>query len=601
MRDVLKDVLTDAGYGVSSAATLDEAYQLLNSHTFDVMVTDLRFDDTNASGMDLLGWMRENAATTPSIMITGHASVENAIEAMKLGAFDYVMKPFANDEICMAIRRAIEQRNLLRENAALRKDQMARDKAKTTPFKPLKPPKGPSRVLVMDDEASMRELLEIILGNAGYAVTSVPNLQEAYHALSHEAVDVVVTDLRMGNERAAGMNLLAWLRQQPATTPAIMITAHGSIETAIEAMKLGAFDYIMKPFKNDEMRLLVKRAVEHGVLLRENAALRKDQESLGQIDNIIGKSAAIQNVLDMVRRVASLPSTVAIHGESGTGKELVARAIHQLSDRAEKPFVAVNCGGIPENLLESELFGHKKGSFTGAIEDKEGLFVVADGGTLFLDEIGEMPPSLQVKLLRILDNSRVMPVGGVAETPVDVRIISATNRDLDQLVQQGKFRADLYYRLNVIPIHMPPLREHAEDIPLLARYFISSHTARMGRSPLGISPEAVEALSAFRWSGNVRELENVLERAVALCAGDRIGLADLPRNVQNFLAVPSTFPTDLPTEGVDLEALVAELEINLIKQALQRGKYSHKRAAELLGLTPRSLRYRLQKYGLGAE
>ena len=601
MRAVLEDVLGEAGYSVNSASALDEAYQLLSNRAFDVVVTDLRFREGNASGMDLLAWLRDNAATTPSIMITGHASVENAIEAMKLGAFDYVMKPFTNDEIRMAVKRAIDQRNLLRENAALRKDQFAREKVKASAAKAPKTQKTAGRILVMDDETSMRELLEIILCNAGYTVVSAANMEKAHESLREDTFDVAITDLRMGNERTAGMGLLGWLRENAPMTPAIMITAHGSIETAIEAMKLGAFDYIMKPFKNDEMRLLVKRAIEHGMLLRENAELLKDQESVGKIDNILGKSAAIQGVIDMIRRVATLPSTVAIHGESGTGKELVARAIHQLSDRADKPFVAINCGGIPENLLESELFGHKKGSFTGAIEDKEGLFVVADGGTLFLDEIGEMPMALQVKLLRVLDNSSVMPVGGVAEIAVNVRIISATNRNLEEMVKQGRFRTDLYYRLNVIPIHVPPLRERADDIPLLARYFVEGHAGRMGRTVHEISPEAMEALCAFNWTGNVRELENALERAVALCNSARIELTDLPRNVQTHLAMPKSITTELPSGGVDLEALVADLEISLIKQALQQSKYSQKRAADLLGLTPRTLRYRLQKYGLGDE
>ena len=380
-----------------------------------------------------------------------------------------------------------------------------------------------------------------------------------------------------------------------------MITAHGSVETAIEAIKLGAADYVMKPFKNDEIRLLVKRAIDRRNLIRENTALRKDQASRGKIENMIGKSAAILRVQEMIRRVATLPSTIAIHGESGTGKELVARAIHQLSDRAGKPFVAINCGGIPENLLESELFGHKKGAFTGAVEDKEGLFVVANGGTLFLDEIGEMPQALQVKLLRVLDNSRVMPVGGVTEIPVDVRIISATNRDLEHMVETGSFRKDFYYRLNVIPIHVPALRERVDDIALLARHFIAAHAAKLRRDALEIAPEAEHALCAFTWSGNVRELENVMERAVALCNGSRIELSDLPQNVQNYVAAPITTITELPPGGVDLEVLVAELENNLIQQALHQGKYSQKRAAELLGLTPRSLRYRLQKYGLDAE
>ena len=457
------------------------------------------------------------------------------------------------------------------------------------------------RVLVVDDEASMRELLEIVLGNAGYDVTTVAAPDGAFQLLEESAFDVVVTDLRMGKDRLAGMDVLAWLRENAPSTPAIMITAYASVETAIEATKLGAVDYVMKPFKNEEMRLVVKRVIEQRDLLRENAALRKDQAARGKIDNIIGKSTAIQNVLDMIRRVASLPSTVAIHGESGTGKELVARAIHQLSDRTDKPFVAINCGGIPENLLESELFGHKKGAFTGAIEDKDGLFVVADGGTLFLDEVGEMPLALQVKLLRVLDNSTVMPVGGLAEIPVDVRIISATNRDLEQMAKAAEFRNDLYYRLNVIPIRVPPLRERVDDIPLLTRHFVAEHAQRMGRPELGVSPEAMDALRSFPWSGNVRELHNVLERAVALCGGDCIDLTDLPANVVEHLSAPKPDVTELPEGGVDIEQFVADLEINLISQALRRGKYSQKRAAELLGLTARSLRYRLQKYGLGTQ
>ena len=456
------------------------------------------------------------------------------------------------------------------------------------------------RILVVDDESGMRELLEIILTNAGYEVVTAMNRPMATERLTAESFDAVITDLRMGTDREAGIHLLAWMHENCTETPAIMITAHGSVETAIDAMKLGAADYVMKPFKNDEIRMVVARAIEARNLRRENQALRKDQATRGQIDNIIGKDPAILNVQDMIRRVASLPSTVAIHGESGTGKELVARAIHQLSDRADKPFVAINCGGIPENLLESELFGHKKGAFTGASLDKEGLFVVADGGTLFLDEIGEMPLYLQVKLLRVLDNSRVMPLGSTAEIPVDVRVISATNRDLEKMSQEGTFRLDLYYRLNVIPILVPALRERADDIPLLARHFVSEHATRLGRDNMVLSPEAMDALHKFSWTGNVRELKNVMERSVALCTGNEIQLDDLPANIRQFVAPPKASLTELPSGGIDLEALVADIEINLIKQALVRGKHSQKRAAELLGLTARSLRYRLLKYSIDA-
>lgn len=455
--------------------------------------------------------------------------------------------------------------------------------------------------LVVDDEAGMRELLEIVLGNDGYTVSATSTVDDARQALEKSPYDVVITDLRMDNDPEAGLRLLSWIKENAPTTPAIMITAHASMETAIEALRRGAADYIMKPFKNDELRLLVKRAIDHRNLLREIIALRKGQARRGTIDNITGKSHAIEETREMVRRVAMLPSTVAIHGESGTGKELVARAIHQLSERAAKPFVAINCGGFPENLLESELFGHKKGSFTGAVEDKEGLFVVADGGTLFLDEVGEMPLSLQVKLLRVLDNQTIMPVGGTNTIKVNVRIISATNRNLEEMARSGDFREDLYYRLNVIPITVPPLRDREGDVPLLARHFAKSHAGRLGREAVDISPEAEEALDNFRWPGNVRELENVLERAVALCRGDRIEVTDLPPYIRNYVQEPKPTLNDLPEGGLELEDYIAEIESNLIQQALKRGRYSQKRAAELLGLTTRSLRYRLQKYNLGEE
>lgn len=448
----------------------------------------------------------------------------------------------------------------------------------------------------MDDEVSMRELLEIVLSKDGYKVHTAQNVEQAIEALKETAFDAMLTDLRIGAEKDAGMQVLAWLKDNAPTTPAIMITAHGSVESAIDAMKLGAADYILKPFKNDEIRLLVKRAIENRNLLRENEALKKDQATRGRVENILGTSSPIQSVREMIQRVAGLPSTVAIYGESGTGKELVARSIHQLSDRADKPFVAINCGGIPENLLESELFGHKRGAFTGAVSDKEGLFVVADGGTLFLDEIGEMPVSLQVKLLRVLDNSIVTPVGGTTSTQVDVRLVSATNRDLQKMAEEGNFREDLYYRLNVIPIQVPPLRDRTDDILLLARRFVENHAQNLHRNKLDISPEAQKALTKFKWPGNVRELQNVMERAVALCNGERIDVADLPNIIQNYVSEPAPNIRQLPESGLDLEALIEEIEIGLIQQALEKSKHSQKNAAKLLGLTPRSLRYRLQKY-----
>lgn len=451
-------------------------------------------------------------------------------------------------------------------------------------------------ILVVDDEFSMRELLEIVLENAGYGVTSASNVEEAVEHLEGTPFDAVITDLFMGNDRDAGMKLLGWLKENTPHIPAIMMTAHGSVELAVEAIRNGAADYIQKPFKNDEIKLRVEEAIKKRNLIRENQALRTDQKRQAKLDDMVGKSKAYQDVLDMVRRVATLPSTVAIHGESGAGKELVARALHELSNRADKPFVAINCGGIPESLLESELFGYKKGAFTGANEDKEGLFAVANGGTLFLDEIGEMPLMLQVKLLRVLDNNTVTPVGGAHPINVDVRIISATNRDLEKMSEEGGFRSDLYYRLNVIPITVPPLRDRADDIPLLAKYFVSNHATTMGRGEMTVAEEAMKKLGGYHWPGNVRELGNVLERAVALCATEQIELSDLPENIQHHHSDAKAAISTLPDSGMDLEDTVAELEKSLITQALEKSKYSQKKAAELLGLTARSLRYRLQKY-----
>ena len=456
------------------------------------------------------------------------------------------------------------------------------------------------RILVVDDEQGMRELLDIVLGNGHFNVTCVSRIEEAQTALEREPFDAVLTDLRIGRDAEAGMRLLSWLQEHLPDTPTIMMTAHGSVENAIEAMKLGAADYVLKPFKNDEIRLLVERSIEQRDLRRENKALRKEQAKLGRVTNMVGSSPAIEKVKEMIRRVAALPSTIAIYGESGTGKELVARSVHQFSERREKPFVAINCGGIPENLLESELFGHRKGAFTGAVEDKDGLFVVASGGTLFLDEIGEMPFSLQVKLLRVLDNNVVSPLGCAESISVDVRIVSATNRDIDEMVVRGTFREDLYYRLNVIPLNVPSLRERADDIPLLVRHFLNTHAEKLGRAHLDITHEALGALCTYEWPGNVRELGNVIERAAALCTTDLIDLTELPHKNRDFMPGPSDQATELPARGVDLEELIAEIEIKLIQEALHRTKHSQKKAAALLGLTPRSLRYRLQKYGLGS-
>lgn len=460
---------------------------------------------------------------------------------------------------------------------------------------------GSKRLLVVDDELGMRELLEIIFGNEGYHVDTAQDVPEGQAKLQKAHYDAVITDLRIGADQDSGMQMLRWISEQGSSTPAVMMTAHGSVETAIEAMKLGAADYIMKPFKNDEIKFIVQRAIEQSEVVRENAALKKDQARHGQVTNMIGTSQAIEQVRDMIRRVAALPSTIAIQGESGTGKELVARSIHQLSDRAEKPFVAINCGGIPENLLESELFGHKRGAFTGAVEDKDGLFLTANGGTLFLDEIGEMPLSLQVKLLRVLDNSVITRLGGTESIEVDVRIVSATNRDLEKMSQEGGFREDLYYRLNVIPILIPTLRERSDDIPLLAQHFARTYSEKLALSDLDISDEVMAVLMKYDWPGNVRELGNVMERAVALSQEGYMEVADLPANLLSFVPESNKVPTVLPADGLDLEELVEQLEIDLIQQALRRTNDSRKKSASLLGLTTRSFRYRLQKYELDGD
>ncbi|MFP6582700.1 MAG: sigma-54 dependent transcriptional regulator [Candidatus Hydrogenedentota bacterium] len=460
---------------------------------------------------------------------------------------------------------------------------------------------GSKRLLVVDDEQGMRELLEIIFGNEGYHVDTAADVPEGQLKLEKAHYDAVITDLRIGADQDSGMQLLRWISDQGMSTPAVMMTAHGSVETAIEAMKLGAADYIIKPFKNDEIKFIVQRAIEQSEVIRENAALKKDQARHGQVTNMIGTSQAIEQVRDMIRRVAVLPSTIAIQGESGTGKELVARGIHQLSERAEKPFVAINCGGIPENLLESELFGHKRGAFTGAVEDKDGLFLTANGGTLFLDEIGEMPLSLQVKLLRVLDNSIITRLGGTESIEVDVRIVSATNRDLEKMSQEGGFRQDLYYRLNVIPILMPTLRERGDDIPLLAQHFARSYSEKLELPNLEISDDVMAILIKYDWPGNVRELGNVMERAVALSQKGQMEVTDLPANLLGFVPESNKVPTNLPADGLDLEELVEQLEIDLIQQALGRTNDSRKKSASLLGLSTRSFRYRLQKYELDGD
>ncbi len=452
------------------------------------------------------------------------------------------------------------------------------------------------RVLVVEDEPSMRELLMIMLESQGYDVCGVETYDDAVNKLKNGLWDLVITDLWLNDDRQGGIKVLRQAQDADGFISSIVITAHSSVDTAVEAMKLGAYDYLIKPFKNDELKLVVCKALESKKLRVENRALRLELKKYDRLDDLVGKSPSINDMKTFIRKVAGLSSTVLILGESGTGKEIVAKAIHNCSARSDKPFVAINCGGMPENLLESELFGHVKGAFTGAISHKDGLFKVADGGSLFLDEIGETSISLQVKLLRVLDEMKIRPVGSSSDFSVDVRLISATNRDLEKMVANGEFREDFYYRLNVIPIHAPSLRERCEDILLLTRHFLNDFFNRSGRK-IRFTPESEKLLEKYHWPGNVRQLQNVVERAAALCDGDVVQCDDLPRQLRDASGEES-YAASLPGEGIDFEVQVEAYERSMIKQAMKRTGNSQTKAAQLLRLTPRSLRYKLEKYDM---
>ena len=450
------------------------------------------------------------------------------------------------------------------------------------------------RVLVVDDERSMQEFLEILLRKEGYDVATAGDVPSALIALDSDDFDLVISDIQMPDR--SGLDLLRALRQAQPEIVVIMITAFATTETALAAMKEGAYDYITKPFKVDEIKLVVKKALEKKLLAAENARLRHELRSERQQRPLVGNSPRMQQLYEMIGRVAATKTNVLIVGESGTGKELVARAIHAESDRADKSFVALNCAAIPENLLESELFGHVKGAFTGAVGNKAGLFELADLGTLFLDEVGELTPPLQVKLLRAIQEKTIRRVGGTSDRRVDVRILAATNRRLEDEVSAGRFREDLYYRLNVIQLPLPPLRERMEDLPLLVHHFVEKYTRELGKSVRGVSDEAMERLRAHSYPGNVRELENVIERAVALARGEWIDRESLPP----ALLQPPAERTSaaLPQGSVDLDNLVADYERGLLVEALRRAGGVKKRAAHLLGISFRSFRYRLEKLGL---
>jgi two-component system response regulator PilR (NtrC family) len=452
------------------------------------------------------------------------------------------------------------------------------------------------RVLIVDDEKGMRDFLSIMLKKEGYAVTAAESADRAQEALAHGDFDLVITDISMPGR--SGLDVLKQARSDHPDTPVIMITAYASTESAVEALKLGAYDYIIKPFDVEELKIVVKNALEKRRLEHENRILKRELKEKSRLDELVGDSPRMKAVLELVGRIAPTNSTVLISGESGTGKELAARAIHGGSPRRDRPFVSINCGAMPDDLLESELFGHARGSFTGAVSAKKGLFEVADGGTIFLDEIGDTTPAMQVKLLRVLQDRRIRRVGGTDETEVNVRVLAATNQDLERLVQEKRFREDLYYRINVIQIKMPALREKREDIAQLALHFLVKYARVMGKKITRISEEAMRRLVEHDWPGNVRELENVIERAVALEPTDAITEASLSRDVLSRPRPPQEFPIVLSDGGIDLERQLERLREHFMEEALRRARGVQTKAAELLGMSFRSFRYFAKKYRL---
>jgi two-component system, NtrC family, response regulator PilR len=454
-----------------------------------------------------------------------------------------------------------------------------------------------ARILVVDDELSMREVLDITLRQEGYDVTLADSGEAALRALDATIFDLVLTDLRM--KGVDGLAVLRAVKEQAPGTAVVMLTAFASTDTAVEAMKLGAFDYVTKPFKLDELRLTIAGVLERKLLRDENQALRRQLQKERGLPNFVGRSRRMLEIFETIRKIADSPSNVMITGETGTGKELVAQAIHQESPRRDRAFVSVNCGAIPEGLMESELFGHVKGSFTGAVSDTRGLFAAADGGTLFLDEITEVAASIQVKLLRAIQERTIRRVGDTRDVHVDVRLIAASNRDLAGAVAEGALREDLFYRLNVIPIHLPPLRERRDDIPLLVDYFLRKLAKETGKDVRGISADALAALEQYRWPGNIRELQNAIERAIVLGTGPTLEVAALPGELLRP-ARTSDATLEIPPEGLDLEATLDGIEQRLLRAALERCGGVQTRAAELLKMSFRQFRYKLQKAG-GAE
>ena len=471
------------------------------------------------------------------------------------------------------------------------------------------------RVLVVDDEPSMRQFLQILLEREGHEVRTASSGEEALMQMGAWWPGLILTDLNMPG--MSGMDLLREAKTQGVRTnrdvQVVMVTAYGTTELGavysgtgpkpldpIEAVKAGAADYILKPFNNEELRLVVRRVLGRSALELENTRLRSELRHRFHYESLVGSSKSMNDVYELIRRVKDTRINCLIAGESGTGKELVARAIHYSGNRAKQPFVAINCGAIPENLVESELFGHKKGSFTGAVREKPGLFSAADGGTLFLDEVNALPLNVQVKVLRAIQERSFTPVGATDEVQVDVRIIAATNQDLENLVEEGAFRDDLYYRLNVVQIRLPPLRERSEDLEVLARHFIRRFAEEYSKQVSGFSTEALRALKLWAFPGNVRELQNIVERAVALCMGTMIELEDLPERMRAVKqpSIQNDDEVSFPDEGVNLDGVLAAVEKRWLVAALDVTGGNKTRAATLLQMSFRSFRYRLAKYDL---
>jgi len=452
------------------------------------------------------------------------------------------------------------------------------------------------RLLVVDDEPGIRQMLDILFRRAGYEVVMAAGYRQANEAIrqSPQPFPVVLTDLRMPD--GSGLDVLVAAKGRDQTTEVILITAHSSIENAIDAMRAGAYDFVTKPPDASELAALVAKAFEKHALNSENVRLRA-MVAARHDGGLVLHSHLMQALMDVVDRVAATRSTVLVTGESGTGKERVARAIHARSERANGPFLVVNCGALPESLMESELFGHDKGAFTGATDSHVGLFRQANGGSVLLDEVGELPLPLQVKLLRVLQERTVRPVGSAREIEIDVRLLAATNRDIEADVASGKFRQDLYYRLNVIRLRIPPLRERRDDLAPLVEHFIQRFSAEMGKAVTGLTPDALRVLDRYDFPGNVRELENVIERAVVMSRARLIGLGDLPPELSGLAGAPSINLDEVPSEGCDLEAVLGEIERRLLVSALDRTGGVRKHAAQLLGITFRSMRYRLKKHG----